>query len=444
MELNAINENINVHLRDYLNILRRRKWIFISFFLITITAITLATFIQNPVYRAAATIIVDMESPDILPETDVITLGEREYYLYRDYIETQLEIIKSRRIAHQVMKNLQLSKLAEFKKKKDTVQYLLKKLHVKLIRDTRIIQISFDHKDPKLASRIVNEFANIYVNSNVGLKINTSKQAQEWFKKEVEKQKKKVNSAELELQIYKEKNNIFSIENQQAIINDALTRLSANYLDAQKKRMHSETTYKSLVDQKYNATLENLPASLVNNENLQRLKDDFLKQQVLLIEYRKIYKHKHPKMIRLLENITYLKSLIDTEIETEYNNVLRKAETEYENALEEENKSKIVLGAQRKTALEFERKIINYSALERELRTNEKILQTVLNRLKETSIATKIQANNVRIQDIAEIPRKSIKPKKIRQVHTAFEVASSLRGNPRLFNPRGSVLCIKT
>ncbi len=417
MELNMINESINMHLRDYLNILRRRRWVLISFFFITVTTITLATFIQKPVYKATTTVIVELNSPDVLPEADSMTLGgESEYYLYKDYLETQREIIRSRRIAHNVVKNLNIANTEEFKKQfkkaKDPIQVFLKKLKVKPIRDARILKIDFYARDPKLASRIANEFAEIYVDSNLTLRINLSKQAQDWLKDEVRSQKKKVTNAEMKLQAYKEKNNIFSIENQQEMINDALTRLNADYLDAQKRKIQSETRYESLISQKDGMSLENLPAHLVSNENLQRLKEDYLTQRALLAEYKKVYKHKHPKMIRLLENINHLKVLIDDEIKTEYNNALREKETEYENALEEENKLKASLAEQRKDALDFERKIINYNALERELETNERILDIVLNRLKETSITSHMQTNNARIQDIAEVPRKPIKPRK--------------------------------
>ncbi len=412
MELSTINENINMHLRDYLNILRRRKWVAASFFFITVTTVALASFIQKPVYRAAATVIIDIESPSVLSVKDVVKLGETEYYLYRDYIETQKEIIRSRRVAHAVMKNLRLADEEEYRKKKDPIEILLKKLKVDLVGDARIIKIHAESRDPKLASRIANEFAKIYVNSNIDLKIDVSNEAQDWLRKEVERQKKKVSEAEAGLQKYKEENNIFSIENQQEIINDALIRLNASYLDAQKRRIQSEATYRNLLGQEGDMTTENLPAPLVSNENLERLKEEYLKQTSLLVEYKKIYKHKHPKMIRLLENISHLESLVNREIKTEYNNALTGIRTEYENSLEEENELKTALDDRKRQALEFERKIIDYNALEREIETNSRILQIALNRLKETSVASNIQTNNVRIQDIAEVPRKPVRPKK--------------------------------
>ena len=402
MNIGDINKTI--HIKDYLAVLRRRKWIFISFFLITVTTIAIGTFKQQKIYRATATVIVDARSPEVLSGRDVrdvVELGESNYWGYRDYIETQYEIIKSRRLAHAVIKKLKLLNQKDFKKAKDPIGLLLKKLEVKSIRDTRMIGIQIDDKNPKQAARLANEFARSYVYSNLALKIKMSGEAQEWLRQEVEKQKRKVTESELNLQVYKEENNVVSIKNQENITNDSLERLNAGYVDAQKRRVKAETTYKSLLDKEGEMLLENLPALLAENETLLQLKNDYLKQEALLTDYKKVYKHKHPKMIRLLDNIAYLASRIKDEVGNDY-----------KSALEEERKLKIALDGEKKKALELDRKIIDYNALQREVDTNERMLEIVLNRLKETSISSQVQANNIRIQDMAEVPRKPIKPRK--------------------------------
>jgi len=379
---------------------------------------------QEDVYRATATVIVEIESPNILPVKDVVQLGEPYYFAYREYIETQQEIIRSRRTAHQVMKNLKLANRKGFKEAEDPVGTLLRKMHVELMIDTRILKISADDGNPKLASLIANEFAKVYAGSNITLKIKASSQAVAWLKEEVEEQKEKVKKSEINLQRYKEDNDIISFKNQENIINDALVELNTSYLDAQKRRIKVETAYKSILSIDEDLTIENLPAILIDNKAIQELKQDYIEQETLMAEYRKVYKHKHPKMIRLLENIGYLKSQIKEMIQAEYNVRLNELETRYNNAMEEENKFKEELDEQKKRALGLERKIINYNALKREVETNERILQIVLNRLKETSISTQIQTNNVRVQDTAEIPKNPVKPKKRLNIALAIILGS--------------------
>ncbi|MBU1853003.1 MAG: polysaccharide biosynthesis tyrosine autokinase [Candidatus Omnitrophica bacterium] len=405
----------NIHIKDYISILRNRKWIIISFFLITVTAVTIATFLQKKVYRATATVIVEVESPDVLSVKDVVKLGETNYFAYRDYLETQQEIIRSRRTAQNVIKNLNLAGLPSFAESEDPIETILKKLQVELVRDTRILKIHIDDNDPELASLIANEFARIYVDSNLALKIEMSSEAQAWLKDEVEKQSEKVELSEFKLQAYKEDNDIVSIENQQKIINESLIMANTNFLDAQRRKIRSESAYSGLVDKEGGFILESLPVILTENKTLQLMKDDYLKQHSLLVEYKEVYKHKHPKMTRLLENINYLEAGIKKEVENEYNV-----------AIKEEDKFRAVLDNHKKEALEFERKIINYNTLNREVETNERILDMVLNRLKETSISTQMLSNNVRIQDVAGVPKKSLKPKK--KLNIALSVIMGLVG----------------
>ena len=414
--------NKDLHIRDYVSILLRRKWMVISFFIITVGLITCITLKQTPIYRASSTIIIDVQSPDILAVKDIITLGETNYFAYKAYIETQQEIIRSRRIAYHVLKNLGLRDTEEFKKAKDPLDALLKKLKVELIRDTRILKISAEDKNPKQAARIANEFAKIYVDSNIDLKIQASTDAEAWLRKEVDKQKAKVRDTEISLQDYREKNDIISVVNKENIINDTLGKLNASYLDAQKKRIETEATYKSLAEIKGEIKLENLPNALANHEIFTQLKKEYLNQQALLVEYSKVYKGKHPKMVKLLENITYLESRIKSEIET----IKTDVKTEYDQAVVGELKLKSNLEETKKESLELERRIIGYNALKREVETNERILEIVLNRLKETSISQQMQTNNVRIQDLAEAPRTPVKPKK--QLNIIFAIILGIAG----------------
>ncbi len=412
-----ITFNKELHIKEYISVILRRKWTLIAFFLITVTAVTFATFKQHPIYRAVSTIIIDVAEPDILAVKDIIKLGETNYFAYRAYIETQQEIIKSRNIAMQVINNLGLADKEEFKKEKDPVGHLLKKLKVELVKDTRIIKISIDDKDPRQAVLIVNKFAKVYTDSNIASRINPSNEAETWLREEVDKQKLKVRESEFSLQAYKEKNNIVgSIEDKQNIINDALMKLNTVYLDAQRKRIQAESAHKSSVDTEGNLRLENLSTLLSNNEVLQQLKKDYSKQQAILAEYKEVYKNKHPKMIALFETTNYLKSRIKSEElhikAEETSRVTTKLETEDDYAEEEEGKLKKLLDERKEEALEVERKIIEYNALKRELETNKRILDIVLNRMKETAISSQIQTNNVRIQDIAEEPKRPIKPKK--------------------------------
>ncbi len=390
-----------IHLKDYLKVIKNRKWVVIGVFIITVSIITFASFAQKPIYRSTATLIVDIESPNVLSVKDVVTLGEPNYLAYKDYLETQLEIVKSRRVAYYVFKNLNLAELEEFLKAKDPIKTLLKKIRVELVRDTRIINISADDQDKLLAQNLANEFAKVYAESNLAYRVGLSEEAKKFLQTEVDNQRQKVKESELVLQKYKEENDIISAEEKENLITESLKKLNTSLVEAQARRIQAEIIYKNFTERGKIDDLEILPQVLSDNKTLLTLKESFLKLESELVESKKIYKVKHPKMERLVAEKEHLKSRIKDEVEQWYK-AAESEEASFKEALEEKKKE----------ALDLERKIIEYNSLAREVETNKRMLELVLNRMKETSVASQIQTNNIRIQDLAEEPKTPVKPRK--------------------------------
>lgn len=156
-----------IHLTDYLKIVRQRKWTIITFFIITISVVTIGTFLQRPMYRATVTMLIDVETPDMLSIKDNIALGSPGYMAYKEYYQTQIEIIQSRSIAREVYDAFQLEKERDYVKAKDPIKVFLKKLKVEPIRDTRLARIHFEDKNKELATKVVNKIASVYAERNL-------------------------------------------------------------------------------------------------------------------------------------------------------------------------------------------------------------------------------------------------------------------------------------
>ena len=100
------------HLLDYLLILRKHKWLIISFLLALVTVVTIATFRMQPIYEASTRVEIDRETSNFLPFA-----GSDPYDLYQDledYIETQSKILVSETLAIQTIKSLHLDQDPRF------------------------------------------------------------------------------------------------------------------------------------------------------------------------------------------------------------------------------------------------------------------------------------------------------------------------------------------
>jgi len=97
-DLNYREEEEQTHLRDYLEVLIRRKWIVIAFLVTVVITVTIATFMMTPLYRASSTIQLKSGRSNLVTFKDAYYLGSN--------FETQYKILKSRNLVKRVKSKL--------------------------------------------------------------------------------------------------------------------------------------------------------------------------------------------------------------------------------------------------------------------------------------------------------------------------------------------------
>ncbi|MEA3305467.1 MAG: polysaccharide biosynthesis tyrosine autokinase [Candidatus Omnitrophota bacterium] len=157
----------DINFSDYWRVIKSRKGVVITFFFTTVFIVTAGSFLMKPVYRAAVSLLINMESPQVLTTTGSVALGRSDYYAYKEYLQSQREIIKSRSIARQVFEEFELGKSKAYIEAKDPIEGFLKTIKVEPVRDTRLLLLNVDNKDPELAANIANRIAEIYVDRNL-------------------------------------------------------------------------------------------------------------------------------------------------------------------------------------------------------------------------------------------------------------------------------------
>src|SRR5580704_3520894 len=77
------------HLHDYLMILRKHKWLIVSFLLAVVTIVAIGTYRQQPIYEATSRIEIDKENVSALPFPSQGFSGDSYEEDLEEYIETQ-------------------------------------------------------------------------------------------------------------------------------------------------------------------------------------------------------------------------------------------------------------------------------------------------------------------------------------------------------------------
>ncbi|NQT23481.1 MAG: hypothetical protein HQ579_08625, partial [Candidatus Omnitrophica bacterium] len=165
MDITNIEQEL--HLKDYVDVLRRRRSVVVIFFVTIVFVVTIGSLIMRPVYQASATLLIDAESPNVLTTYGLVSLESQNYYSYKEYYQSQKEIITSRAIARRIFNEFNLGNTKKYAKAKDPIKAFLKTVNVAPVRDTRLLRLNVENRDPVLAAKIANRMAEVYVERNL-------------------------------------------------------------------------------------------------------------------------------------------------------------------------------------------------------------------------------------------------------------------------------------
>ncbi len=391
-----------LHLRDSLLVLWQRRTAVLSCMAALLGTVAVGTFLQQPVYRATAKVLIDREAPRVVSFQELSPIEATQ-----DYYQTQYEIIRSRPLAEKVLARLDLvAQRPELARARDPVQAFLRWVQVEPIRNSRLVGITVEDRDPAMSAAIANLIADLYVEQTVATRADTARQALDWLSEQLVDLKAKAQDAELALQRYKEEAGLIAVEEKQDITVKKLEEFNSEYIGAKAKRLELESQLlelrRALSDP---GRLESAPA-IVRNELVQKLRGDRIALQVRLSELRQTYTDRHPEVLKVRSQI----EKIEGELGAEVQRILRSTETEY-NALKAREEAMLAAVNQYKREVQdLAQKQIQYGVLKREADTTQEMYNLLLKRMKETRLEGGLPASNVRVVERAVLPRAPARP----------------------------------
>lgn len=430
-------EQEEIHLRDYWKVIQKRRGSVLTFFSVIVIVVTIGTLTTTPVYRATTRVLIDREYKNLAEIKEV-------YYdpYSEDYYQTQYELIKSTATAMRVVKNLNLEQNPEFntvlkkteiglfrsflagvrnifssgsKTEKnevtDNATVLARKiqggLRVEPVKNSRIVNISYEYPEPRLAAAIADGIANAYVEQVLDIKMGTARQAVEWMTKKIEEQKKKLEESQQALQAYMKDKDIVELENKEAVTPLKLQNLSYQLIQAEAKRREVEALYNQVKGLGNNTSEALTVPAIAGDPVIQALRTEEIKIEKDIIEMSKKFGEKHPQMVRLKEDLRAVREKITSEVKR----AIQAIKNDYELAKAKETSLRHQFAQGKGEALALSEKAIQYGVLKREVESNQQMYEALLKRVKETSIIEEVKPFNISIIDRAEIPKSPVKPR---------------------------------
>ena len=426
-----------MHLRDYIRVIRKRKFIVLTFFFVAFILVFLGTMAATPKYIAASKLLVEMTSAN--------PLNERYIRYDPSFLETQSEIIKSERVTRKVVQNLNLEneyeaffqkegkELPIFNAVKDYVKdglaalrekdeqeskgtiskeekianVITKNLTVKPVKATKIIEIEFESESAALSHLVANAVANAYMEELQEIKMHSSGYTIKWMTVKAEEQRAKLVQSEEKMQKYLRDNDIVSLEDKIAILPQRLAELSSQLTIAENRKKELESLYnqvKKIAERNLN-DLDSVQY-VAENKEVSALRNDILKTERLYSEQSKKLGPKHPAILQLTDEL----ASHEAKRQEVLLKVVSSLKNEYELAAEKVENIASFLAKTKAETFGMNEKFIKYNELKRDVEINRALYESLLSSLKERSITEESQAVNVWVVEEAKLPQRPGKP----------------------------------
>ncbi len=400
-------------LRTYLQLFHKRRWTIISLFLIVAATGIIRAFLQTPIYRASARVLISPEAPKVINIQEVNPTGSQ----YSQYYLTQYELIKSRPVIEKAIENLNLTKrLPELAEAKDPVADLLRSVMVLPVKETSLVDIKFEHRDPAVAADVATGIARAYTRNNLDMKMKNAREALAWLSEQMTGLSTKVRDSSMALQNYRVKAGIVGLKEQREITTGKIMSVNTAYLDAQAQRLAVEAKLKELQAIAKDPVGAQTIFIVADNPMIQKLKAQAADLRIEVSRALESLGPKHPRIIELRAQMQEVQKKLEAEIQT----MLQAVNTELRVARARENALLQNVDQLRQEAQKIYEKEIDYQGLEREVNSNQQMQETVLNRLKEMGVSGALETNNLRVVEEAQVPAFPIKPQKSREIGIAI------------------------
>jgi succinoglycan biosynthesis transport protein ExoP len=409
-------EEREIHLREYLRIIYKRRYTVCTFFTIVFVVVLIGTLSTTPVYQASTKVLIEKVEPSNLSMMSPFYMSyDPEFY------ETQYQLIKSTSVAQKVVKMLSLESTYEsyFKDAKKSfgaidpaakanmlANIINSGIAVSPVKNSKIVNISYMSTNPEFATLVTNSVARAYIEEILDMRMSATKYSIDWMTKKAEEEAVKLKKSEMALQDYMRANDIVTLQNKVAITPEKLTEFNAQLIKAGTKRKELESLYDKVVKVSIKDA-ETIPA-IASESTIQSLRTQILKAEQNIEELSKKYGKKHPALIRAKEDLNVLQQKRDQEIRR----VTASIKNEYELARANEGSLRGMLSSTKEEALNLNEKFIQYGVLTREVETNRQLYDVLIKRIKEQSVTEEIRTVNVWVVEKAERPGSPVKPKK--------------------------------
>jgi chain length determinant protein EpsF len=412
-------------LNQVLIILRARWRMVVGVFAGVLFLVTAVSLVWPKQYTAVSSIVVDAK-------TDPVTSGNGgggfSEQLLASYVNTQSDVIGSERVAQRVVKSLKLDTdpalVDKWRSATDgkvdfsvwLADYLIeKKLTVAPVHDSpthasNVIEISVSWRNPELAAALANAFAQVAIETNIELKVQPAKQYAAWFNQRSRALRDDLAVKQKRLSDFQNSTGLIATDEKLDVENARLTELSSQLVTIQGLRQESQSRQKGV-----GGDIESLP-EVLQSPVIQALKAELSQAEAKQPDIAARLGKNHPDYQAAVAEIANLRERIARESAS----IAASLGNTTQVNLRRENDVRQAVETQKNRVLELKHAHDQAAMLQSDVNSAQRDLDTVTERLAQSSLESQTSQTNVVQLTTATPPMKASSPKLLLNVLLAF------------------------
>jgi capsular exopolysaccharide synthesis family protein len=385
-----------------------------------ITAVFLilaAVYVQRAprIYRATSTVQVEQEEQKVLDTPNVMDSDLRSL----DMLNTIVQKLRSRALIERVLEYQdmlppedQMITNADGKvvNREDVISGYVTKITTTLRRNTRLIDVTVDVTDPKLAAQLANSIVEEFLGLDTAVNSSSSKGAYAFLQAQADQLKSKLEASERALQDYRQQVGAVTMDDSQNNNDPELKDIQGRLEVAQEETIRAKAAFEDISKLGTNLTELLAHPEIANDPSVMAVRASLTDQENQMAMIQQRYKEKHPKYIMASNNLAAVNNLFYTTVLDAKSRAQEAFRVPYQSAKIAQDALQSALQNSESNALQMSQNAIRYNLLERQVESDRAIYSSVITRLNETSVTSDLASGKIHIIQRAYPPDAPFSP----------------------------------
>lgn len=413
-------ENV-VEFSRYTQQIRRKIWRLLIVMAVTaVVAFPLIKLIPSK-YVATSAVMIKALQDDATPLPQL----SRYDATRSDFYETQYALVQSRVVLQKAISELQLDNEPTFNggfdasqstaenaalRREKALKNMVNNLSVSGVRNTQLIDISYQSPSAEMAARVANGVAQAYIDYSVEQKRKAIEEAQRWNQQQMDRVQQQMVAQKAAIDDYLKKENMLTFRGVDGYETEELGIITNRLADATQRRIAAQSQY----DEVQKALAKHSPEDIISlpefsgHAQIQDLRIALTQTRRNLAELRKRYGPKHDKILEAQAQV----GAVNAQIGQVISELARGARQQYQAAVDDESRYQKMLDGQKGNFQQLAGKRDQYNTMMTALNKTQELYQTLYQRAHEQALSVSLDQPDAVISDPAVPPERPAKPNK--------------------------------